>query len=248
MSLKLLRETIEPLGHRVDGTPFWALFGAEGAAGGDGGAGDGSGEDDGDDDDSDDSGGEDEDDDKIGNDGLTGKGRKAVLAERAAADRARKALKPFQQLRRETGLTIEEMRERLAGTKGKGKAGEADKADAPDVDALRRQAQREANDRLNTKLIRAAVRAEATEFLADPKDAARFLDLTDYEVDDDGEVDSRQIQRDLKALIADKPYLAKTVKKGNPRGGSPNFDGGSRVTSEKTDMSSYIRDAVNRRR
>lgn len=236
---------LEPIGHRIDGTPIFAYFGADGEGDDDGDGGDGGGGDDDGDDDGDDSG-DGEDDSKVGDDGLTAKGRKALSAERAAADRARQKAKPWLQLQRELGMTPEQIREALRGkaSGSKGKSSKDGEAEEVDADEIRRKAQHEAQSAVNAKLVKSSVRAAAAGVLADPKDAVRFLDLSDYEVDEDGEVDEAQIKRDLRALLRDKPYLAAAKKGDGRQGGSPNFDGGSRRTSDKEGMSEKIRRAA----
>ncbi len=239
MSMRFLSKTA-PLGRRADGSPFWALFGADGTDdGGDGDSGEGT-------DDSGDDSGEDEDDGTVGDDGLTAKGRKAIDAERTAAKRARERLKPYAALARETGLTVEEMRARLTS---KGKPDGGDKSgETIDPDQIRAAAKAEAMAEVNQRLVRVAVTQAALDVLENPADAAMFLDLGEYEVGEDGEVDAREIKRDLKALLAERPYLAK-AKKGDGRdGGPPNFDGGTRRTSSgPLDMNALIRAARNRR-
>lgn len=63
-------------------------------------------------------------------------------------------------------------------------------------------------ERANQKILRSEIKAAAAGKLNDPADAYRFLDLKDFEVTDDGEVDEDEIAEAIDALIADKPYLA----------------------------------------
>lgn len=235
MSLSYIRRTLSPIGERKDGSPIFSYFGAEGDdGGGDDGGANGDGDDGGDGD-----SGDEDDDRNVGDDGLNEKGRKAIQAERAAAKRAQDRLRPFAQLRKETGLSIEEMRERLIGNKGSGSTKTKEKGDDQvDPDEIRREARREAQQKSDERYIKMAVKAEASSVLNDPDDANRYLDFSSYEVDEDGEVDPRQIKRDLKALIEDRPYLAKKQK-------SPDFEGGSRGTGAgKGSMSETIRRAA----
>ncbi|WP_037819089.1 hypothetical protein [Streptomyces sp. NRRL S-146] len=60
----------------------------------------------------------------------------------------------------------------------------------------------------NTRIIKAEIRAAAAKKLADPRDALRFLDLEQFEVDADGEVDADEIADAIEELIKNKPYLA----------------------------------------
>lgn len=65
-----------------------------------------------------------------------------------------------------------------------------------------------ATAKANTRILKAEIRAAAAKKLADPRDALRFLDLEQFEVDDEGEVDAEEIADAIEALIKDKPYLA----------------------------------------
>jgi hypothetical protein len=60
----------------------------------------------------------------------------------------------------------------------------------------------------NTRILKAEIRAAAAKKLADPRDALRFIDLEQFEVGDDGEVDAEEIADAIQDLIKDKPYLA----------------------------------------
>jgi len=246
MSARFIRKS-QPLGHRADGTPFWSYSGGapddEGGSGGNGDSGN-----DKDDEDSDDE----EEDDSVGEDGLTAKGRHAIDAERKAAGRLKAAYKPWAALKKETGMSPEEILALVKGKKAPNKSASTkddDSSDPVDVDEIRREANVQAQSRVNDKLKRAAVKAEAAEVLLHAGDAVRFLDLDDYEVDDDGEVDVAQIKRDLRALLVDRPELGKAAKKGGPRGGPADFDGGPRKTAaSKANMSEQIREMAARRR
>ncbi len=71
----------------------------------------------------------------------------------------------------------------------------------------------------NQRLLRAEITASAAGKLADPSDAAALLDLNDFEVDDDGNVDKKAISTAIEELVKRKPHLA-------ARGGRPSGDGG----------------------
>ncbi|MFC9786441.1 hypothetical protein [Rhodococcus sp. NPDC127528] len=62
--------------------------------------------------------------------------------------------------------------------------------------------------RANQKILRAEVRAAAANKLADPSDAYKFLDLAQFEVGEDGDVDQGEIADAINDLIQSKPYLA----------------------------------------
>jgi hypothetical protein len=61
--------------------------------------------------------------------------------------------------------------------------------------------------RANARLVRAEVKAAAAGVLADPNDAAQFLDLASFEVGEDGEVDADEVKAAIADLVKKKPYL-----------------------------------------
>lgn len=84
------------------------------------------------------------------------------------------------------------------------------------------------------RTVRAEVRALAAGTFADPSDAAAFLDPVDF-VDDDGDVDTKKVEKALADLLKRKPHLAKEQA-------PPSFDGGARTTAgAPTDMNALIR-------
>ena len=92
--------------------------------------------------------------------------------------------------------------------------------DQPDPEALVRQAEAQAMARVNERLVKAEVRAAAAGKLADPADAHRFLDLSQFEVDADGNVDADEVAEAIEDLLRSKPYLA---AQGGTR--KPRFEG-----------------------
>lgn len=63
-------------------------------------------------------------------------------------------------------------------------------------------------DKANARIVRAEVKAAAAKHLADPADALKFLDLAEFEVSADGDVDGDAIAAAIEALVKSKPYLA----------------------------------------
>jgi hypothetical protein len=76
------------------------------------------------------------------------------------------------------------------------------------LDAARAEARTEANKKANERILRADLRAAATGKLADPSNAALYINLADFTVSDDGETDSDAIDEAITDLIARKPHLA----------------------------------------
>ncbi|MFE0720239.1 hypothetical protein ACFW23_04705 [Streptomyces rochei] len=160
--------------------PIWPILGgAEDDDAGD------SGDDSGDDDaeDTDDSGDDSEDDaDPDGADALGDKGKRALAAMKGKWKSERDKRRDLEQ--------------RLSQREQDG----GDDAAARAVQAATAAA--------NTRILRAEVRAAAKGRLADPKDALTFLDLTSFEVDEDGQVDEDEIADAIETLLKNKPYLA----------------------------------------
>lgn len=210
-----------PFGWRLDGRPIW---GYSGAADGDGDDGTGDGGDE-DDVDGDGDGGD-------GDDDVT-RLTKSIEAERKATKTAKDGLRPFVRLCRDLGIKDADALRELV-TKSKGQTSEADERVAKE--------RAEVLSKANSRIVKSEIKAAAANLFADPTDAVKFLDLDDYEVDEDGNVDEKAIARDLKSLLRDKPHLAK-------KGREPGFEPGSRRTPEGApDMSARIRQMAGRGR
>lgn len=65
----------------------------------------------------------------------------------------------------------------------------------------------------NTKILRAEVKAAAAGKLANPALAVKLLDLSKFEVDDNGDVDAAEIADAIGDLLRDEPYLAAEAPK-----------------------------------
>jgi hypothetical protein len=156
--------------------------------------GDGTGAGDGDSDDSDN-----DKDDKLGD-----AGQRALDRAKQRDKESRAALKEYADL----GLTAAEI---------KAIVDEKNKGNAPDAEAIAKQAQRDAdkvaNDRLHGRLRSSSVREQAAslEFI-DPSEALALIDrkaLDAIDVDDDDEVDAPAIKKLLEELATKKPHLLK---------------------------------------
>lgn len=148
-------------------------------------------------------------------DGLGESGKKALAAERAAAKAADKRAKAAE-------AELEKVK--LANASAEEKALAAAKAEG----------RSEALSTANVRLVRAEVKAAAGGILQDPEDAVRLLDLTEFEVDDDGEVNTKAITVAVSRLAEAKPYLAV--------GATPTaLPGGGATPSRGTSMDDLIR-------
>lgn len=89
----------------------------------------------------------------------------------------------------------------------------AEKDGADDAEQARRKAEADATAKANARILKAEIRAVAKGRLADPKDALTFLDLEQFEVGEDGEIDPEEIEEAISDLLKDKPYLAAATAK-----------------------------------
>ena len=71
-----------------------------------------------------------------------------------------------------------------------------------------RETETKALEKANDRIRRSEVRAAAAKLLKDPADALLYLDLDQFEVSDDGEVDTAAVTEALEGLVKSKPYLA----------------------------------------
>lgn len=207
----------------IDGLPRFRGAQDDDAEGGDAGAADINTDDGGDD-------GPDEN-------GLTPGGRRLIETEREAAKVAKRALAPWKSLEREFGMSPEQIRQKLS-------AGDDEKTSAA------REAAEQVRQEFSQRIVRTEVRALAKDVLTDPEDALAFIDLSHIGVDDDGEVDRKAIERELKALVSRKPHLQKRVAEdADDDGPVRGFDGGARRTVERPqNMTDLIRSQVEARR
>lgn len=100
--------------------------------------------------------------------------------------------------------------------------------DPVDTGAIRAQAVQEANAKVAERIIRTEVKAAAKGVIADPNDALAFIDLSQFDVSDDGSVDETDITDAINGLLEKKPYLAAQAKRFQD-----SADGGSRNDSAK---------------
>lgn len=109
-----------------------------------------------------------------------------------------------------------------------------------DDDAKIKQVESAALAKANARIVRAEVRAAAAGKLADPADALGFLDLSQFEVGHDGDVDQDEIADAIDDLLERKPYLAaQRGDKGGEKKKGPKPDrrqgGGQQVASGSVD-------------
>lgn len=153
-----------------------------------------------DEDNSDDDGGDEDSDGD--NPALGDKGKKAIDAMKAKMRAAQKEAKAAKA----------EAAQLKAEKESAGKP-----ADEQALDKARAEATTTALAAANKRIIRSEVKAAAAGKLANPALAVKLLDLDDFEVDEDGNVDEEDIAEAIEDLLKENPYLA-------AQGGSVQFD------------------------
>jgi hypothetical protein len=149
-------------------------------------------------------------------------------------DAGKKALDSMKSKWRDERTKRQELEQRLAALESAPKGDET-----PDADQIKAQAAREANAKANTRIVRSEIKAAAVGKLADPADAFAFIDPSNFEVDDNGEVDEDEIKDAIEELLTRKPHLAATARprfQGTGDGGAARkATGPTQVTREELD-------------
>jgi hypothetical protein len=122
----------------------------------------------------------------------------------ALGDPGKKALDTMKAERNTARAAEREARDQIAALTAKAEGRETEYA----AELAGRKVETDALAKANTRILSAEVRALAAGKLADPKDALKFLDLSAFEVGDDGEVDTAAITAAIEDLVASKSYLA----------------------------------------
>jgi hypothetical protein len=105
-------------------------------------------------------------------------------------------------------------------------------ADEQALEKARAEARAETLKTADERIVKANLRAAATGKLADPSDVfayPKIIDLSSFSVDEDGDVDSDELNEAIEALLAAKPHLA--AQKQNRFNGDA--DGGAKGKSAK---------------
>ena len=142
-----------------------------------------------------------------------------IEGEEALGDPGKKALNAMKEQRKAAEIRAREAEAERDALKAKLEGREAEYA-----------AEVEKNKTRNEAILRAELKAAAKGKLADPADAALFIDLKGFEVDGNGDVDTDALNAAIDDLIARKAHLAAAPQrrfdgdadagpKGGPKGG-----------------------------
>ena len=132
-----------------------------------------------------------------------------------ALDRMKAERNEWKAKARKAEKRVADLLERVEALDNGGRVDEAAKA--------AREAEAAAIAKANERILKAEIKAAAAGKLADPSDALRFLDLSDFEVSPEGDVDAEAIAEAIDGLVKSKPYLsAATVRRfqGSADGGA----------------------------
>jgi hypothetical protein len=149
----------------------------------------------------------------------------AATGEAALGDAGKKALDAMKAERKAAKDEAAALKAQLDALTAKVEGKEAEHAAAQKS----REAEQAFLAKANDRIVKSEVKAAAKGVLADPSDAYKFLDLSEFEVDNDGNVDESAIAEALADLVKDKPYLA--AQGGKKFQGSA--DGGARNDATK---------------
>lgn len=130
-----------------------------------------------------------------------------VEGEDALGDPGKKALDAMKQKLRDAERSVRESKAELA----KRDAAAALK-DLPAEEAALSEAEKRgearATEAANKRILKSELKALATGKLADAADAALYINLDDFAVDDNGDADSEALNDAIAALLERKPHLA----------------------------------------
>ena len=133
-------------------------------------------------------------------------------------DKGKKALDAMKQKLRDAEKSARTARAELA-TRNAADAIRDKPAEEQALETARSEARAEATKAANVRIIKSELRLAAKGVLADPADALAFINLDDFDVNDEGDVDSDALNDAIKELLERKPHLA--------AGKPTRFDGGA---------------------
>lgn len=119
--------------------------------------------------------------------------------------------------------------------------------DAPDPEKIRAEVRAELTAATNSKLVAAEAKAALVGKVHNPATAIRLMDLSEVEVDGDGNVDTQALDDLIVKLLKDEPYLA--VAQGTPQRFQGKADQGPQgaARSEEQRLSEELAEATQKR-
>lgn len=154
-----------------------------------------------------------------------------VEGEDALGDPGKKALEAMKAQRKAAQDEARALKAELEAFKAREAGREAEHA----AEVEKQKAKDEALSAANRRILSAELRAAAKGKLADPSDAGLFIDLSEFDVSDDGDVDTDALNSAIDDLLLRKPHLAATDKRfqGTADGGATKDAGVKQLTREE---------------
>ena len=125
--------------------------------------------------------------------------------------------------------------------------GERDRANAAEAKLAEKDKSYEAVlSQFNKRYVRSEVKAAAKGKLSDPGDAFKFLNLDDFKVSEDGEVDGDAINTAIDDLLKSKPYLGaqRARAEGSGEGGARSGDAGNLKQLSRADLAAMTPEQI----
>jgi len=133
--------------------------------------------------------------------------------EKALGDAGKKALTEERAARKAAEKKVQEAESKAAAVLAKLEGREAEWS----AEQERKEAITEALAKRDSQIVQARLEAAATGKLADPADAALYVDTKDFEVSETGTVDTEAMSAAIADLIERKPHLAARGGSATPR-------------------------------
>ena len=130
---------------------------------------------------------------------------------------------------------IDRMKAKVKAANARALAAERERDEAKGLteqEKTQRTADAAALTKANGRIVRSEIKDAAKGVLADPADAFKFIDLDQFDVDDDGNVDEGEIAKAVADLVKSKPYLAAA------QGQQQRFQGGADQGARKVHQKS----------
>jgi hypothetical protein len=109
------------------------------------------------------------------------------------------------------------------------------------IENAKQEARQEVLSEINSRVIASEIKAAATGKLFDPADALTFIKPSSFTVDENGNVDAKEINKAINDLLKDKPYLKAFHKTGDADSGAR-----GKPATPGNDMNTMIRRAAGR--
>jgi hypothetical protein len=168
-----------------------------------------------------------------------------VQGEEALGDPGKKALDAMKAQRKAAQDEARALKAELDALRAREAGREAEHA----AEVEKQKAKDEALAAANRRILSAELRSAAKGRLADPSDAGLYINLSEFDVSDDGEVDTTALNTAIDDLLSRKPHLAATGRRfqGDADGGARQGDPQLRQLSD-ADLESMTSAQINEAR